>query len=123
MIPFRLTAIVLCAFLVSCLNPVGRLSAQDGKNGKPAGSAEITFPEIEGWRKIKRRSLPEGMGAFAVGYNSPAGAFVTVYVYTRGLKEIPADISSPIVKRELERSAEGIQAVVKIGVYKSAKLE
>lgn len=90
---------------------------------KSARPPVVSFPDIAGWSKTKQRTLPEGKGAFSIGYNSPSGIFVTAYVYTRGIATVPKELTSAEVKQEMARSSAAIQAAVKIGIYKSAKVE
>ena len=77
----------------------------------PKDKPELPFPKVEGWEKTGARPLPKESGrGYSVAYDcrTPHVA-VTVYVYDRGLAEIPDDPASPAVKREFEGAYEDVK--------------
>ena len=80
---------------------------------------KMEFPEVEGWRHGEKRPLPSETGAFSVAYNSDNGIAVTVYVYTRGHRDIPPGVNSDLIRKEFADSKAGIQEAKRLGLYKS----
>ena len=60
-----------------------------------------------------------GLG-FSVGYNGP-GLKVTVYVYTMGIKTIPEDLDSSILKDHFKKAANDILYMEELGHYSNVK--
>lgn len=80
----------------------------------------ITFPDrMATLAKEKQETNYEaktpGLG-ISVGYNEP-GITVTVYVYTMGMKTIPADLNSSILKDHFRQAAGDIARLVEMGYY------
>jgi hypothetical protein len=82
---------------------------------------EIEFPEIKGWKKSEVLKYPREELGYSINYDSPEGGRVTVYVYDAGLKTIPNDINSSILKDEIQRAKEEIKAFGEAGLYENVK--
>jgi hypothetical protein len=57
-----------------------------------------------------------GLGV-SIGYNGP-GVTVTIYIYTMGLKKIPSDLNSPIMKASFTQAANEIEMAGEQGIYR-----
>jgi hypothetical protein len=88
---------------------------------KPGEGAafKLELPEVEGWRRGGKRPLPPEDGAFSVAYDSDDGIAVTVYVYTRGHRDIPAGVKSDLIRKEFAGAKESIHEAKRLGFYKS----
>ena len=85
-----------------------------------AGAAfKLELPEVEGWRRGSKRPLPPEDGAFSVAYDSDDGIAVTVYVYTRGHRDIPSGVKSDLIRKEFAGARESIHEAKRLGLYKS----
>ena len=82
---------------------------------------EVEFPEIEGWEKSDVQKYPTEALGYSINYESREGGRVTVYVYDAGLKTIPNDITSNVLKNEINKAKGEIQAVAKRGLYQNVK--
>ena len=82
----------------------------------------ITLPTLAGWSKSKPRPLPPTDHGFTVAYDhKKSGLTVTLYQFTRGLRSIPNDVNSAIIRKEMEGAKNGIEQVVQLGVWQAAK--
>jgi hypothetical protein len=82
--------------------------------------SDLTFPSIEGWRMSPKAAIPMEESGVFVNYDSPDRARMTVYVYTRGSKGVPNDLSG-IIKEEFDGAQDAIRTVVKAGIYSNLK--
>ena len=91
----------------------------------PKEKPELPLPKVEGWEKSDARPLPKESGrGYSVAYNcKEPHVAVTVYVYDRGLAEIPDDLASAAVKREFEGAKAAVHAAKKQGAYDEVKEE
>lgn len=88
----------------------------------------IEFPEIEDWERGSITTFPNpatrqpdpALG-YSIGYQSEEGGRVTIYVYNGGLKSIPNDINSEVVKEEIERAKSEIFQIGKMGLYQGVR--
>lgn len=92
--------------------------AQNTKAPEP----NIVLATPPGWAKTETRPLPPEDNGFTVGYEHQSGLAVTLYQFTRGLTAIQSDVTSSIVKDEMNRAREGIEQAVQLGYWKAAKL-
>lgn len=81
----------------------------------------IEFPEIEDWDKGSITTFPDAALGYSIGYQSEEGGRVTIYVYNGGLKSIPSDINSEVIKEEIERAKSEIFQIGKMGLYQGVK--
>jgi hypothetical protein len=88
-----------------------------------AGPLKLSFPQVNGWHLSEPRQLPPESGGYSVAYNSDEKIAVTVYVYNRGLAQVPDDLANPVIERELASAKEAIQEVKRKGLYQDAREE
>lgn len=82
---------------------------------------KVEFPDIDGWEKSEITKYPTAALGYSIGYNSPEGGAVTVYVYNGGMKNIPDGATDNTVKSELERAKGDIRQAGKMGYYEDVK--
>ena len=104
--------LLVAVFAVPC-------AADDKKDvEKPV---KFNFPDVKGWKRGEIRPYPEKAAGYSVAYNSDDGITVTVYVYDRGLKEIPNDLTSAVVKEQFKGAKDAIYEAMKLKYYESVK--
>jgi hypothetical protein len=81
----------------------------------------VDFPKVSGWTLSPKHTYPTPELGYSVGYDSPVGGSVTVYVYSGGRTTIP-NVLTGIVAEEMTRAKSDIQALVNAGRYESAKM-
>ncbi len=87
----------------------------------PSPDPTIALPDVSGWSRSKRRTLPKGDDGFSLAYEHRSGITVTLYQYSRGLPIIPDDLEASVVKQEMARVKSGIKDAIKLGYYESAR--
>ena len=103
---------VLCAFLA--------LTAVSSFSQAPAGGLpDIDFPEVEGWRRGTKASIP-GDNGYTVAYDSEKSGHITVYVYTRGNAPLGPELKG-VIKDEFDGARNAIKAVADAGIYTDFK--
>jgi hypothetical protein len=80
----------------------------------------VEFPKVSGWTLSPKRTYSTEALGYSVGYSSPAGGSVTVYVYNGGRKTIPDNLTG-VVAEEMARAKGDIQTLVNAGTYEYAK--
>ena len=93
------------------------------KPGSADKTASIEFPEVEGWSASEIRNYPVKELGYSIGYNSETGGTVTIYVYDKGLKTIPDDLTHDLLKDEIEIAAKDIFKAKELGAYQKVKQE
>jgi hypothetical protein len=83
-------------------------------------TANLKFPEIDGWVKGESVGMPYDQMGMVVPYNSKNGASVTIYVYNRGLKDIPATLTAS-VKDEFDGARKSLFELEKMGLSSNVK--
>jgi hypothetical protein len=101
------------------------LPFQDKGKPEPAGKAGLTlpFPDVKGWHRTEPRKFPQEEAGYSLGYNSADGVVVTVYVYNRGLAQIPSGVASEAVRQEFQKTKDALYEVEKLGIYKAVREE
>ena len=56
-----------------------------------------------------------GLG-ISVGYNRP-GIYVTIYIYTLGLKTVPPELDSPVLREHMRQAGDEIVTAGELGYY------
>lgn len=104
-------SIIILFFLVAALPA----AAEPYKN--PATG--LVFPDaMAGMAKGKVTVFDAAELGVGIGYNLP-GASITVFLYNLGMKEIPADVTSPDFKRQFEQAVGDIFQAGKMGVLQN----
>lgn len=88
----------------------------------------FAFPIVSGWEREAPRTLEhEAEAGFRLGYNKRidgAPLSLTIYVYTRGLSDIPTGASSALVTQQLDEALTGITTLVeRKQAYRSADVQ
>lgn len=105
---------LLVAFLMGLT--AGGGNADDPKLPGP----KINFPEVKDFTRSKIRTFPDAKLGYSIAYSNPS-LIATLYVYNKGLEEIPDGAKSKTVKDEMKQVRADLQAAVKQGLYMSAK--
>ena len=82
---------------------------------------KIKLPDLDGWIRSDPRSLPPESHGFTVAYDHRTGVTVTLYQFTRGLREIPNDLSGGPTQDEMRRAKLGIEQAVRLGLWQAAE--
>lgn len=115
----RLSRFAVCVGLFSLflLLAASMTGAEPYKN--PATG--LVFPDtMAGMAKGRVTVFDKPELGAGVGYNAP-GAAMTVFIYNLGMKEIPADTSSPVFKGQFDQAAGDIVQAGKTGVIENVK--
>lgn len=81
----------------------------------------LVFPEtMAGMAKSKVTVFDSPELGVGVGYNAP-GASMMVFIYNLGMKEIPADVSSPVFKGHLDQAIGDIYQAEKMGAIQNVR--
>ena len=80
---------------------------------------KLDFPAVEGFRLEAPHIFPQTGLGYSRAYRAP-GVVATVYVYNKGLAEVPAGAKSATVKKEMQQAADDIETARQQGLYKSA---
>lgn len=103
-----------------------QLLADVARAQRESQGASIPDPRIElstppGWVRAEPRPLPIEDDGFTVAYEHESGLGATFYQFTRGLTDIPNDVSASSVKREMQRAKTGIEQAAELGYWERAK--
>lgn len=74
-------------------------------------STRLAFPDrLAGMEKTTVSDYEKKWPGFGVGvdYNAPS-ITLSIYIYTMGLKNIPSDFSSPVLRKELSKAIEEVR--------------
>jgi hypothetical protein len=80
----------------------------------------LNLPKVDGWKAGSERPIFGEDTGYSVGY-SGQGVTVTVYVYNRGLKSVPDDLTAKEVQQEFELVKEAVQEAKSRGIYEDVK--
>jgi hypothetical protein len=81
----------------------------------------IKFPKVDGWERGEPRKYGDGAQAgYSMPYNAK-GIAVTIFVYNRGLKKIPNDLTDEVVRKQFDEACAGVLEAKRLGLYKSAE--
>ncbi|NQU20860.1 MAG: hypothetical protein HQ567_06220 [Candidatus Nealsonbacteria bacterium] len=101
------------------------LRAVAGAEREAAGTVPpesvIKLPSLENWIRSERRPLPPDDHGFTVAYDHPTGVSVTLYQFTRGLTEIPDDLTADEAQTEMRLAKFGIEQAVQLGHWQTAE--
>lgn len=107
--PWFFFVLFLLAASVACAEPY---------NYSAAG---LVFPDtIAGMKKGKVTAFENPDLGVGIGYNTP-GASMTIFIYTLGLKSVPADVSSPVFRVQFDQALGDIFQAGKMGVIDNVK--
>lgn len=82
--------------------------------------SKIEFSDIEGWEKsIAADSDDE----YIVNYDSETSGRVTIYVYNRGLEQIPSGVTDKLIVEEFEGAQAAVMQLADLGIYENVKQE
>lgn len=135
MIKNKMTQLLLAvAFVSGCGNSAPEIESPSDEqilraiedfNRKAAATTppkpKVVLPDLDGWSRSEPKSLPPDDHGFTVAYDHQTGVTVTLYQFTRGLRDIPNDLASEPVQKEMQRAKSGIEQAVKLGLWNAAK--
>ena len=81
---------------------------------------KIEWPEVKGFTFDKPFVFKQAELGYSVAYKAP-GLVATVYVYNKGLAEIPTGVKSDVVRDEMKQMVADMEAAKKRGLYTSVK--